>query len=104
MSIVHVHMVPVSVREHAAILQDKLLRMRAASFRTLCADCQSTLEVVARFLALLELFREGRVGFAQVQPLGDLTVHWTGTADATGALDVDEYGEEPASEGREEHV
>jgi len=103
-SIDHVHMVRVSVREHAAILQDKLLRMRAASFRTLCADCQSTLEVVARFLALLELFREGRVGFAQVQPLGDLTVHWTGTADATGALDVDEYGEEPASEGREEHV
>jgi segregation and condensation protein A len=93
-SIDHVHMVRVSVREHAAILRDKLLRGRAASFRSLCADCQSTLEVVARFLALLELFREGLVGFAQVQALGELTVRWTGADDAGDALDVDEYGEE----------
>ncbi len=44
----------------------------------LCADCETTLEVVARFLALLELYREGLVGFDQVQALGELTVRWTG--------------------------
>jgi segregation and condensation protein A len=61
--------------------------------------------VVARFLALLELFREGMVGFAQVQALGELTVRWTGVDDAAGGLDVDEYGEDeagadqPAAEG-----
>jgi segregation and condensation protein A len=93
-SIDHVHLVRVSVREHAAILRDKLLHGRTASFRSLCVDCQSTLEVVARFLALLELFREGLVGFAQVQALGELTVHWTGADNAGDALDVDEYGEE----------
>jgi segregation and condensation protein A len=102
-SIDHVHMVRVSVREHAGILRDRLLRMRTASFRTLCADCQSTLEIVARFLALLELFREGLVGFAQVQPLGELTVRWTGPDDDEAAFDVDEYGEESseASESSE---
>src|SRR5690606_12524939 len=77
-SIAHVHQVRVSVREHATLLRDRLLRLRAASFRTLCEDCRSTLEVVARFLALLELYRENLVNFEQVQPLGELTVRWTG--------------------------
>jgi segregation and condensation protein A len=90
-SIDHVHMVRVSVREHAAALRDMLVRMRSASFRALCADCQTTLEVVARFLALLELYREGLVGFEQVQALGELTVRWTGPEDGSGELTVDEY-------------
>jgi segregation and condensation protein A len=93
-SIDHVHLVRVSVREHAAILRDKLVRAGTATFRTLCADCQSTLEVVARFLALLELYREGLVGFEQVQALGELTVRWTGSDDAPAALDFDEYGDD----------
>jgi segregation and condensation protein A len=92
----HVHQVRVSVREHAGILRDRLVRVRAASFRTLCADCASTLEVVARFLALLELYREGLVGFDQVQALGELTVRWTGEADrASAVLNVDEYAGAP---------
>jgi segregation and condensation protein A len=95
-SIDHVHMVRVSVREHAAALRDKLVRMRVATFRVLCSDCQSTLEVVARFLALLELYREGLVGFEQVQALGELTVRWTGPDDASAAeLLVDEYAGTP---------
>jgi segregation and condensation protein A len=99
-SIDHVHMVRISVREHAAALRDKLVRMRVATFRVLCSDCQSTLEVVARFLALLELYREGLVGFEQVQPLGELTVRWTAADDASAAeLLVDEYaGTPPESE------
>jgi segregation and condensation protein A len=97
-SIDHVHMVRVSVREHAQAVREQLMRLGTASFRTLCADCQSTLEVVARFLALLELFRDGLVGFDQVQALGELTVRWTGTGEsAAGGLNIDEYGEdEPA--------
>ncbi|HEX2774759.1 MAG TPA: segregation/condensation protein A, partial [Micromonosporaceae bacterium] len=96
-SIDHVHQVRVSVREHAAILRDRLRRAGAASFRLLCADCASTLEVVARFLALLELYREGLVGFVQVEALGELTVRWTGAADADVDLDIDEYAGSPAS-------
>ena len=83
----------VSVREQAAILVDRLRRGGASSFRTLVADADSTLVVVVRFLALLELFREGAVGFEQVAPLGELTVRWTG-ADG-GEIDVaDDYLEE----------
>ena len=72
------HMVRVSVREHAAILRDVLMVTGPRTFRALCSDCQSTLEVVARFLALLELYREGLVTFDQVEALGELTVRWTG--------------------------
>jgi segregation and condensation protein A len=93
-SIDHVHQVRVSVREHAALLRDRLLRLRIATFRTLCADCQNTLEVVARLLALLELYREGLVGFAQVQALGELTVRWTG-GDTAVDLEIDEYAGAP---------
>jgi segregation and condensation protein A len=102
-SIAHVHMVRVSVREHAEMLREQLVRIRIATFRTLSADCQSTLEVVARFLALLELYREGVVGFDQVQALGELTVRWTGSGDTGGdGLDIDEYGEDEGVAAPEE--
>jgi segregation and condensation protein A len=98
-SIDHVHLVRVSVREHAALLRDKLIQVRVATFRVLCADCASTLEVVARFLALLELFREGLVAFEQVQALGELTVRWTGPDDPAVELSVDEYSGTPVTDG-----
>jgi segregation and condensation protein A len=94
-SIEHVHQIRVSVREHAATLRERLMRSRAASFRVLCADCTNTLEVVARFLALLELYREGLIGFEQIQPLGELTVRWTAEDGAGAALEVDEYAGTP---------
>jgi segregation and condensation protein A len=99
-SIAHVHEVRVSVREHANILRERLLQVRTATFRALCADCANTLEVVARFLALLELYREGLIGFDQVQALGELTVRWTADDDAAGTtLKVDEYaGAPPAAD------
>jgi segregation and condensation protein A len=89
-AISHVHMVRVSVREHAVILRDKLLRLRTATFRSLCADCQTVLEIVARFLALLELYREGLITFDQVTALGELTVQWTGDENVF-ELKVDEF-------------
>jgi segregation and condensation protein A len=95
-SIDHVHLVRVSVREHAAALRDRLLQVRTATFRVLCTDCTSTLEVVARFLALLELYREGLVAFEQVQALGELTVRWTGPDNGGAELSVDEYAGAPA--------
>jgi segregation and condensation protein A len=96
-SIDHIHLVRVSVREHAIILREKLLRLRTATFRSLCSDCRSTLEIVARFLALLELYREGLVTFDQVQALGELTVRWIGDDSAGSALAIDEYGDEEPS-------
>ena len=95
-SIAHVHAARVSVREHALILRERLARSGQSTFRALTQDCQHTVELVARFLALLELYREGAVTFDQVAPLGELWVRWTGNADAAEpaeSQDVDEeYG------------
>jgi segregation and condensation protein A len=95
----HVHAPRVSVREHITIMRERLARLGRATFRSLTQDCQHTLEFVARFLGLLELYREGAVAFDQVAPLGELHVRWTGpTGDATAeppaeTEDVDEeYG------------
>ena len=90
----HLHVNVVSVREQAAVLADRLRRHASVSFRVLVADAGSTLVVVARFLALLELYREGAVAFDQVVALGDLTVRWTGADDGEVDLTTD-YDDEP---------
>lgn len=75
----HLHAPKVSVREEAANLVSALRHRRTASFRQLTADAPGVHVVVARFLALLELFRENQIAFEQVTPLGDLHVRWTGS-------------------------
>jgi segregation and condensation protein A len=93
-SLQHIHAARVSVREQAAIVVDRLRRAGTITFRALCGDSPDTLTTVARFLALLELFREGAVGFDQVTPLGELTVRWTGAED--GDIDIhDEFDGAP---------
>lgn len=77
-SLVHLHNPAVSVREQAAIIAGRLQRDGATTFRSLVRDADHVNVVVARFLALLELFREAAVAFDQVRSLGELTVRWTG--------------------------
>jgi segregation and condensation protein A len=92
----HIHAPAVSVREQAAIVVDRLRRSGTLTFRSLCGDSPDTLTTVARFLSLLELFREGAVAFEQVTPLGELTVRWTGDEDAdVEALVTDEFDGAP---------
>ena len=86
----HIHVQRVSVREQAAIIVDRLRRVRTSTFRALTSDCDTTLLIVGRFLALLELYREQVVVFEQVSPLGDLTIRWVGQDD--GEIEVtDEF-------------
>lgn len=87
-SVEHVHAPAVSVREQAAILVERLRRRRVASFRSLTDDAPSTLVVVGRFLALLELYRDGVVSFEQAMALGELRVRWIGPDDDVGAEQV----------------
>jgi segregation and condensation protein A len=100
-SITHIHMPRVSVVEHMAILRLRLRGLGSAAFRRLVEDCDSTLDVVARFLGLLELYREGSVAFDQAEALGELRVRWIGSdaesedADPPEPADVEideEYG------------
>ncbi len=77
----HIHAARVSVREHMAAMRQRLRRSGSATFRALVAECSSTLEVVARFLGLLELYRDGEVAFDQAEALSELRVRWIGPAE-----------------------
>ncbi|MPZ60466.1 MAG: segregation/condensation protein A [Propionibacteriales bacterium] len=93
----HLHTSAVSVREQAALVAQRLRQSSALSFRALTADSPDTATTVARFLGLLELYREGAVAFDQVTPLGELHVRWTGTDD--GEIEVsDEFDGGPSAE------
>ncbi|MFI8105743.1 segregation/condensation protein A [Streptomyces sp. NPDC086023] len=89
----HIHAPLVSVREQGELLVARLRELGAAGFRELTADAADTLTVVARFLALLELYREKAVALDQEEALGELTVRWTGgTGPGTGGpLVSDEF-------------
>ncbi|GAA0518571.1 segregation/condensation protein A [Saccharopolyspora subtropica] len=100
-SLDHIHQHQVSVREHAALLRVRLAEQGSATFAELVSDCGHTVEVVARFLALLELYREKVLQFEQETPLGELRVRWVGgsveqaQADAEAQRarqDEEEYG------------
>lgn len=77
----HLHVSRVSVPEQAERLLD-VLQLRGvgqwASFSELVADCAEPIEIVGRFLALLELYRARTVTFEQSEPLGVLQISWTG--------------------------
>jgi segregation and condensation protein A len=93
-SVSHLHAPAVSVSEQLLVVRNHLVRSGTATFRALTADCTHTLEVIARFLALLELYRQQRVVFEQLTPLGELHVRWTGgTLPAAG--DDDDGAQHP---------
>ncbi len=72
----HLHVAHVSVAEHAALLRERLAQLGTATFGTLSADCVGPLEVVARFLAVLDLYRQADVELDQPEAFGELTVRW----------------------------
>ncbi len=90
-STAHLHVPRTSVREQAEILVARLRSVRRATFRQLIADCGGTYEVVARFLAVLELYREGRISLDQVAPLGDLYLSWIDQVEPGVHHDIEEY-------------
>jgi segregation and condensation protein A len=73
----HLHAPMVSIREQAAHVVAMLRRGEAMTFRQLIAGAELTGVVVARFLAVLELYRRSAVAFDQLEPLGELTIRWT---------------------------
>ncbi|MFF0557136.1 segregation/condensation protein A [Streptomyces sp. NPDC004266] len=90
----HIHAPLVSVRDQAAVVVALLRERGSAVFRELIEDAGDTLTVVARFLALLELYREKAVALDQETALGDLTVSWTGGETDPSAAVTDEFDQE----------
>uniref|UniRef100_A0AAU1LNA3 Segregation and condensation protein A n=1 Tax=Streptomyces sp. NBC_00148 TaxID=2903626 RepID=A0AAU1LNA3_9ACTN len=89
----HIHAPLVSVREQAEIVVARLRAEGEISFRELTEDAEDTLTVVARFLALLELYREKAVALDQEEALGDLLVRWAG-GEGTEPVVTDEFDQE----------
>jgi len=89
----HIHAPVISIRDQAAVLATLLRELGRASFRRLTARAEGSYEVVASFLALLELYREDAVSFEQVAPLGELYVTWTGPASTASTGDTDSVNE-----------
>jgi segregation and condensation protein A len=89
----HVHQIRVTVADAVAELVDELPRMRRISFGRLTAALGERLEVIVRFLALLELYKQGMVDLEQTGSFAELHVVWTGDdVDLTGApIPVEEY-------------
>ena len=89
-SVEHLHMPLVSVAEESKGVVESLRRSKTLSFRSLIADASSTLVVVARFLSLLDLYRQGVLRFDQVAALGELQISWVGSE--SGEVEVsDEF-------------
>jgi len=85
----HIHAPMISIRDQARIVAAMLRELGRASFRQLTAGATGNYEVVASFLALLDLYKEDVISFEQVAPLGELYVTWTGTNDEN----ADNFGE-----------
>ncbi|MFZ9204583.1 MAG: segregation and condensation protein A [Candidatus Nanopelagicaceae bacterium] len=94
LSVEHLHLPLVSVAAEALGVVSALRRHKTMSFRALVSDASNTLVVVARFLALLELFKEGSVRFEQVVALGELQITWVGSVE--GEIRVSDEFDRPA--------
>ncbi|MBV9026341.1 MAG: segregation/condensation protein A [Streptomycetaceae bacterium] len=98
----HIHAPLVSVREQAEFVIARLRECGEASFRELIEDAPDILTVVARFLALLELYREKAVALDQQDALGALLVRWTGGEGTSGQpLVTGEFDQETAPRQRD---
>jgi segregation and condensation protein A len=87
----HIHAPVISIKEQARLIAAKLAELGGrASFRQLTAAAAGGYEIVATFLALLELYREDAVSFEQAAPLGDLLVTWTGRVDTDSVKELTE--------------
>ncbi|MFH8444279.1 segregation and condensation protein A [Streptomyces sp. NPDC018026] len=98
----HIHAPLVSVQEQAGIVVARLKELGEASFRVLVQDTEDTLTVVARFLALLELYREKAVELDQETALGDLLVRWTGGDGEAQPSVTDEFDRPPEAPKEEQ--
>jgi len=96
MPFAHLHAPTVSVREQAVVVVERLRRHGTMTFRALCGDVTEAVTRVARFLSLLELFREGAVAFDQLTPLGELSVRWTGAEE--GEIEITDEFDNPVVE------
>ncbi|MDH3705149.1 MAG: segregation/condensation protein A [Acidimicrobiia bacterium] len=87
------HVNPITVTVHDAVIEliDELPRVGRVSFRELTEGLVDRIEVVVRFLAVLELFKQNLVEIEQVRTFGEIVIRWIGSAEAVAELEIDRY-------------
>lgn len=81
----HIHQIRTTVADAVAELTAELPLLGLVTFARLTADLAERMEVIVRFLALLELYKQGVIELEQAGRFADLRVWWTGEADGSGA-------------------
>ena len=88
----HVAPIRASVADAVAELVDELPRAGRITFARLTASLVERLDVIVRFLAVLELYKQGLVEVDQADRFGDIRIEWCGTDDTTPAtIEIDAY-------------
>jgi segregation and condensation protein A len=88
----HVGAIKANVADALAELVDELPRVRRITFRRLTSDLVDRIEIIVRFLALLELFKQGYLEIEQSKKFGDIDIVWIGDgAVSVGAISIDDY-------------
>lgn len=88
----HVAPIRASVKDAIEELAETLGRGNRATFESLCGRGRNRIEVVVRFLALLELFKAGAIDLRQADRFGDITAEWTGDVELSSIIEeADEY-------------
>jgi segregation and condensation protein A len=87
----HVNPIRLTVAEAVEELADELSRVGRMSFRRLTEGLAERLEIIVRFLALLEMYKQGSVDLSQHDHFGEIDVVWLGNEQLVGAASIDDY-------------
>jgi segregation and condensation protein A len=87
----HIAPIRASVVEACEELIDELRRVGSITFRRLADGLVDRIEIVVRFLAILELFKQGIVELEQAATFGDITIEWVGDRDGADFASIDAY-------------
>jgi segregation and condensation protein A len=90
LSLYHVSPIRFTVAEAVQEMMEELPRLGTSSFRRLTADLVERLEIVVRFLAILEMYKQGYIELDQSDRFGDITVQWTGIG-PDAPMEIDSY-------------
>ncbi len=90
LSLYHVSPIRFTVAEAVQEMMEELPRLGTSSFRRLTVDLVERLEIVVRFLAILEMYKQGYIELDQSDRFGDITVQWTGIG-PDAPMEIDSY-------------
>ena len=92
LTLYHISPIRFTVAEAVEELMEDIARIGNTSFRALTSGLVERLEIVVRFLAILEMYKQGFIELDQVDRFGDITVLWTGIGTGNESMaEIDSY-------------